>query len=293
VPLILIFGATGRVGGATLKALDALADSQRPSIRVFARRPEAVPRTTHRIEVVVGDLDDKATLLAALSGVDSLLLVTSDDRDQIAREKAVIAAAVAARRPRIVKLSAITAAVSPRVSFGKIHGEIEDELRATGLPCTILRPTMFFQSIELFADPVGKSSRLIAPAGRGRVAMIDIADVAEIAAKVLIEKGHDGRIYTLTGSSAPTFAEIASALSFETARDIRYVSPPLFVARTMMAFAGGMDWWLAGQVAELFAAIRNDAESAVCDDAATLLGRPPITLASYIESRRDFWLARQ
>lgn len=288
---VLIFGTTGRVGGATLAALDALPDDQCPKIRVFVRRPQAVPTTRHTIETSVGTLDDAGPLRRAFDGIDTAFLVTGDDRNQVAMERAVIIAAAASGRPRIVKLSAITAGLTPPASFGKFHGAVEDDLRGSGLPFTILRPTMFFQSLELFADPVKKAGRLIAPSETGAVSFVDLRDVAAIAAKTLVEPGHEGKTYTLTGAAALTMADVAVALSIALDRTVRHVSPPLMVGRVMMRLAGGMDWWLAGQVTDLFAAIRRDAESEVSDDVARLTGRAPISLKAYLADRADFWSA--
>jgi NAD(P)H dehydrogenase (quinone) len=292
-PTVLIIGATGRVGAAVLAALDALPEADRPHLRALARRPDAVAPTTNPIAIVAGDLRDTSTLKSAISGVDTIFLMTGDSRDQVSLERGVIAEAVSAGRPRIVKLSAITAGLPARPSFGAFHGAIEDDLRASGLPFTILRPAMFFQSLELFADPVKSANRLIAPAGSGSVAMIDIADVAAVATSVITQPDHEGKIYTLTGAAAPTMADVAAALSKAMGRTISYISPPLLMARLMMRFAGGMDWWLSGQIVDLFSAIRKGAEAEISGDVPPLLGRPQISLETYFVSRLDFWLERR
>jgi uncharacterized protein YbjT (DUF2867 family) len=291
-PSVLVTGATGRVGGAVLAALEMLPDEVRPQIRVFARRPEAIPSTSLATTVVQGDLRDGKALSAACRGVDTIFLMTGDSRDQVELECGVIDVAKAQGRSRIVKLSAITAGLPDRPSFGALHGQIEDYLRESGLPFTILRPTMFFQSLELFAGPVKSANRLIAPAGQGTIAMVDIADVAAASVRVMIEPGHDGQTYTLTGATAPAMADVATALSKTMGHKIAYMSPPLFAARLMMRFAGGMDWWLSGYVSALFAAIQKGAEADISDDAARLIGRRQIDLEAYLANRADFWLDR-
>jgi uncharacterized protein YbjT (DUF2867 family) len=289
-PTVLVIGATGRVGVAVLTALDALPAAHRPHIRALARRPDAVAATSNPISIVTGDLRDASALKSAITGVDTIFLMTGDSRDQVALECGVIAAAVAAGRPRIVKLSAITAGLPARPSFGALHGAIEDDLRASGLPFTILRPTMFFQSLELFAGPIKSANRLIAPAGLGAVAMIDIADVAAVATCVITQPNHDRKTYTLTGAAALTMVDVAGALSKNSGRAISYINPPLPIARLMMYFAGGMDWWLSGKITDLFGAIRQGAEAVVHHDVQALLGREPVSIETYISNRSDFWL---
>jgi uncharacterized protein YbjT (DUF2867 family) len=290
-PSVLIVGATGRVGTTALAALDSLPDSSRPQITVYVRRPEAVPATRHPLALVKGDIGNETTLISALAGMDAVLLITGDTRDQVMLERGVIAAARAVGGPRIVKLSAITAGLSPRASFGRFHGLVEDELHASGLPFTILRPTMFFQSLELFAGPVKKSGQLIVPSKQGAVSFVDVHDVGAVAAHVLSSDGHEGKTYTLTGRTAWTMGEVADALSHCIERPIRHTSPPLPLARLMMRLSGDMDWWLSGMVAELFVAIRGGAESMVTSDLATILGRSPTTLEDYLGIRRAFWSA--
>ena len=47
----------------------------------------------------------------------------------------------------------------------------------------------------------------------GKIAMIDVRDVAAVAAAALTEDGHEGKTYTITGPQAVTFDEAARELS--------------------------------------------------------------------------------
>jgi uncharacterized protein YbjT (DUF2867 family) len=288
---ILILGGTGRVGGATLRQLMRLPAERQPYVHLLSRQPERLPALTLPHVVHRGGIEDQAALHGALCGVDAVLLVTGDNPWQVEREGRVIDAARRAGRPRIVKISAIIAGRRPRVSFGRLHGEIEDRIRRSGLRYTILRPSFFYQSLELFAQPLRKG-RLVAPAGGGRIAFIDVNDVGAIAAKVLTECEHNRATYDLTGPRAWSMSEVAEAFACSLERHVRYVSPPLLAARLTMKLAGGMDWWLSGQVTELFAAIQAGAEGRVAADAANLLGRKPLDLQDYIAASRQFWSTR-
>ncbi len=287
---ILIFGPTGRVGSATLRAIDESAGATNIRRVLFSRTPPTIlaPFETH----IAGSLDDRAALTRAMSGIDRILLITADSPRQLAWEKAVVdAAARSDARPFIVKISAITAAMTPPMSFGIMHKAAEDHLRQSGLAYCIIRPTMFLQSLEYFLDPVQKMGKIIAAAGSGAVSFVDLDDVGAAAATVLCEgpEQHAGRTYTVTGPQAHTFADVAAALSETLGRSIRHISPPPLLARPLLKIGARMDWWLAGQVAQLFAAIRQGGEAAVTDDIATLLGRPPGTLAAYLAANTDVW----
>ena len=108
-------------------------------------------------------------------------------------------------RPHVIKLSAQSAGLTPPVSFGTMHREAETAVEQSGLPYTILRPTFFQQSLLLFAEDVAKKKRIIAPVGSGRVAMVDVSDVARTAAAVVCRDDHYNKTYVLTGPSAHSF----------------------------------------------------------------------------------------
>lgn len=285
---VLILGATGRVGGAALRALARLDIDRRPDIRVLARHPERLPMLDAAYDVHKGAIEDATSLDAALKGVDAVLLVTGDSPRQVDIECRVIDAATRAGRPHVVKVSAITAGMTPRASFGQTHGAIEDVLRRSGLSYTILRPTFFFQSLELFAEPVRRTKRLIAPAGDGPIAFIDVDDVGIIAARALVEPSPHNATYDLTGPAAWRLSEVAAALGDRLGHPVTYISPPLLLARAMM-LAGGMSLWLSGQVTALFGAIRRGAEARVTGDAEQLLGRRLRDLHSYLDATLGTW----
>lgn len=285
---LLLFGATGQVGGACLRALAGEAGHLRPRVRLVVRRPERLPVVDLPIEVRRGGIEDRAFLESVLMGIDAVLLVTGDDRRQVELETQVIEAAARGGRPRIVKISALTAGLDPRVSFGRAHGAIEDRLKASGVPHTVLRPSFFFQSLELFAPTVRRHRRLIVPAADGAIAFVDLRDVGAAAARALLDPGDDGRTYTLTGAQAWRLDEVAGALAARLGHAVGYSSPPLPVARAMM-LASGMGWWLSGRVIELFAAVRAAAEAQVADDLNRLLGRPALGLDDYLASSWRSW----
>ncbi len=289
----LILGPTGRVGGAVVAALRASGDSDtQRRYRLFCRQPPMMSAVDQHI---AGSLDDPSAISRALDGVDRLLLVTGDDPQQLARESAVIdAAAASVMRPFVVKISAITAAMRPPMSFGVMHRAAEDRLIASGLPFAIVRPAMFYQSLEYFMDPVQSMGKIIAAAGTGRVGLVDLADVGAAAAALLVggPERFAGRMITATGPQSLSFGDVARALSDTIGRSIRHVSPPSLLARPLLKFGAGMDWWLAGQVAALFAAIRMGGEDLVSHDLPVLIGRPVRTLADYLNDNRTLWSAK-
>ncbi|WP_052668756.1 NAD(P)H-binding protein [Nitriliruptor alkaliphilus] len=278
---ILVTGATGRVGSALLPRLRGMEHR----VIAITRRPAALPGLRGRgAEAVVADLRQPRALCDLLAEVDAVFLSTPDAPDQDRLEAAVIAAAGTSGEPHVVKLSAQSAGLLPPRSFGVYHRRSEEALEASGLPYTILRPTLFLQSLLLFARDVARRRKLIAPAGAGRIAMVDVDDVAAAAAVALGTRDHRGRIYTLTGPAAHSFSDVASQLSDELGHRVGYVSPPPLVARVMLPIAMKMPRWQAKLVVDLFDALRTGAQEMVSGDVATLTGRPAAPLDNFVRA---------
>jgi uncharacterized protein YbjT (DUF2867 family) len=114
---------------------------------------------------------------------------------------------------------------------------------------------------------------LLLPMEDARIAMIDIGDIAEVAATVLTSPGHAGKIYPLTGPEALSMAEVAEKLSAATGKRIQYINvAPDEVKRAQLA--AGMPPFTADALAELFAERRKGKESQVSPIIPTILGRP-------------------
>lgn len=108
------------------------------------------------------------------------------------------------------------------------HHTVERHLRAGPAGWTILRPGFFAQNIgDAYRQDIVNDDRIFLPAGSGRVAFLDVRDLAEVAANALINPAdYRGQTYTLTGLEAYSFTEVAGILSQELSgsedRTIRY-----------------------------------------------------------------------
>ena len=227
----VVFGATGAVGSHVLRELVG----RGAAVRAFTRDPGRLPGG---VEPARGDLDDAATVRAALDGADRVLLCTPNDPRQVERETGVIDAAVAAGVTRLVKISAVVARPGSPSAFADAHGRIEEHLRASGLPSVVLRPGFYMSNLLAAAATIRDTGRFFLPGADAKVAMTDPRDVAAVAAAVLTGDGHEGRTYTVTGPAALTCAEVAVELSAALRRPVEYVGVPDEVARAAMRDAG-------------------------------------------------------
>ncbi|MEM0955915.1 MAG: NAD(P)H-binding protein [Pseudomonadota bacterium] len=277
---VLLLGATGRVGGETLSRLCSANPSCR--IRLLSRqaRPPGLPAS---IEFITGAMTSSSTMDRALENVNSLLLVSADHPAMAEQEIAVVRAAATRGGIRVVKISAMTAGLNKRRAFGIQHGAVEDSLRDNGLPFVILRPTFFYQSLALFAEPI-KKGFLPAATGKGAIGFVDLNDVASAAARTLLDDHWDGNTFTLTGPDSLSMAEVASTISRHTSRRVRHLRPPAPLMKLLLRVVGGLDPWLAGQVVDLMRCCAEGAEDLVTDDVNTLTGVRPTSFAEYLSA---------
>jgi uncharacterized protein YbjT (DUF2867 family) len=269
---MLVFGATGNVGSAAVAELDR----RGVPVRAFVRDPSRAPD----VEKAVGDLDDPGSVKAALEGVDRVLLAASTDPRQVERETGVIDAAAAAGVSLIVKVSDLGAQAGSPVPGSDWNGRVQEHLARSGVPHVVLRCAYLMSNLFGAADGVRNAGTLFAPAGDGRVAMIDPRDVGAVAAVVLAGSGHDGRTYQLTGPDAVSFAEVAAAIGAATGRPVAYADLPPDAARAALTEAGLPDW-LVTQLGLVHELVRQGVMAGTTDVVAALTGRPARTVADF------------
>ncbi len=279
---IWVSGATGTVGGEVVRTL-----LKQGGVEVLAatRRPSDAPALPNVRWVGVDQAGGAKPAL--LEGVDAAFLNSPPGyADQYAVLSPWIRAATQAGVGRVVLLSAQGVDAHESIPFRRA----ELELEASGLRHHILRPSWFMQNFHTFwGEGVRRSGVLEVPGGDARVGFIDARDIADVAAKLLMNDAGANGTHVLTGAEALTHAEAATVLSRETGHTIRYVDavPAAFEATLVGA---GLPQDYATLLVNLFAAVRAGAAATPTRDVLTLLGRPPRTLAGYA---RDYRTALQ
>jgi uncharacterized protein YbjT (DUF2867 family) len=278
--MILVTGATGQHGKALLRLLSARGVGARALVRSPAKA-EAIAALPH-VEIVHGDMARPDTLAGALQGVDRAILISSATPDMQDVQFNFIEAAHKAGVKHVVKFSGIAPNLDSSFRFARMHGEIEKRLEASGMAFTHLRPGEFMTVYFRQVPNIVTKGALFLPMEDARIASIDIGDIAEVAAKVLTESGHAGKIYSLTGPEALSMADVAARLSAATGKTIRYVNVPPEEARKAQ-LAAGMPPFLADALFELFAERRKGMEARVWPDSERLLGRRPTSFQDFAD----------
>lgn len=270
--MIFVLGATGKVGRALVPALlDTGA-----VVRALTRDP-AKARIDPRAETVRGDLGT-ADLPALLDGADRVFVLTQGHSAD--REAAVAHAAARAGVTHLVKLSTSGVHFGQNDPITRGHAEAEEAIRTAGPKWTILRPGAFMDNRFAWLRSIREENAVYAPEGDPASALVHVRDIAAVATLALTTSGHEGATYELTGGEALTTAEQVAILSEAIGRPVKYVEEPESAARERMLRKYG---WPAEAVDGFFALKRESAahEHVVFDTVERLLGRPPLTFATW------------
>lgn len=275
--MIAIVGSTGNTGAALARLLHTRGVPFRALSRDPARARAALGEGVEivgvpRPEDLVAGLRGAERVYAALGGTPQLLEV----------ERAVIDAARAAGVRHLVKLSGVEVDPAP-AQIQRIHAAAEAHLVASGLDWTILGANFFFQNLLAFAGAV-RQGVLPMPTGAGRAAMVDVEDIAAVAAAALTEPGHEGRRYRVNGPEALDHAEVAAILARVTGREVRFLDLPGPAWEASLVGAGLPDW-LAAQLTDIYTRFFGQpGAAALSPDVERVLGRPGRTLAAWAEA---------
>ena len=276
--LIVVTGASGRLGGRIARRLAA----EGLSLRLVVRDPSRAPDLPGA-SVAVAEYGDRYAVRRALDGAETVLMVSaSESVDRVDRHRAFIDAAADAGAGHLVYTSFVGAAPDSVFTLARDHWATEQHLRASGLTWTFLRDNLY---ADFLPQMVGEDGVIRGPAGDGRVAVVAQDDIVDAAVAVLRDPApHAGRTYDLTGPEALSFAEMAEIITAQTGRAVRYHDETLEEAYASRSHYGAPDWQVDAWVST-YTAVASGEVSAVSPDVPRLTGRPATSLAELLASR--------
>ncbi|MFN8440273.1 MAG: NmrA family NAD(P)-binding protein [Caldilineaceae bacterium] len=218
--MILITGASGKTGRAVVGKLAGSGQT----VCALVRRPEQREALLQSgvNEVIVGDLASQADLALATRGVTAIYHICPNMHPgEVGIGQSLIEAARSNGVRRIVYHSVL----HPQTQAMPHHWNklrVEELLFESGLEFTILQPCAYMQNVLAYRKSIVDEGRYRVPyAIETRIGMVDLNDVAEVAAKVLTEAGHSGAIYELASSEALSQSEVAQILSETLGRPVQ------------------------------------------------------------------------
>ena len=242
---IAVVGATGNTGRAVVKELRQLGQDPLCVVRNADKAREVLGANA---KTAIAELMDRAALAKALSGIDSVFLVTGHNPQMGEQQGNVIEAAAQAGVKHLVRLSAgraVAAADSP-TRVGRAHHAVDEKMRGGKIGWTILRPGLFMQNVMAQASAIKSESKIVMPyAADFPLALIDVRDTGAVAARILIAPAaHAGKTYEFTGALT-NYGEFAEMFSQVLGRKISYVGVSVEQNEQAMKARGMPDWLIA------------------------------------------------
>jgi uncharacterized protein YbjT (DUF2867 family) len=280
---ILITGSTGNVGYPLIQNFPDKARLRAATINP-ARDPA---KLGEEIECVYFDFADASTYGPALGDVQKIFLLRPP---QITDVKNTFVPFIEAARQAGVQHIVFLSLVGVEKNRVVPHAKIEDALRASGIPWTMLRASFFMQNLNTtHRQEIKEQNEIAVPVGKGKTSFVDTRDLAAVAAKALLEDGHEYQNYTLTGAEALDYYEVAEIFSEVLGREIRYTNPSLFRFWRMARRRGTPRGFVLVMIA-LYTLTRFGMAKEISPQLGQLLGRPPTSLRQYVEDYRESWL---
>ncbi|NEI57863.1 NAD(P)H-binding protein [Rhizobium leguminosarum] len=219
---ILVTGATGNVGRQVVEHLV----KRGADVRALVRDPSKADFPAG-VSVAQGDFLDVDSLRNAMSGVSTLFLLNAVVPDEFTQALIALNVARSAGIERIVYLSVIHADVYVNVPHFAGKFGVERMIEQMGFKATILRPAYFIQNDLTVKDVITGYGAYPMPVGAKGLAMIDVRDIADIAALELLRRERAAEPLALdrinlVGPETLTGTDIAAIWSDVLARPIRY-----------------------------------------------------------------------
>lgn len=270
---IAITGATGQLGRLAIAALKARGASPVALARDPAKAAD--------LGVEARAFDYTRPDPAALKGVETLVLVSSNDfNERAGQHRNVIAAAKQAGVKRMLYTSILKGDASPMI-LAQDHIATEAAIKSSGIPATILRNGWYTENYTGALGAAVQHGAIIGAAGEGRVNSAARKDYAEAIAVTALDASHAGKVYELAGDAAHSGADLAATVARAAGKPVTYVSmSQADYAQALVGF--GLPEGFAQVLADSDA---RAGEGALADDSRTLsrlIGRPTTPIAETI-----------
>lgn len=285
---VLITGATGHLGTATIDFL--LAKNKKDNIVALARNEDkAASLIAKGVEVRIGNYDDHNSLLQAMKGVETMLLISSSE---MTKSRAIHHInAIKAAKENGVKHIIYTGLIrtlddptSPLWFIAKDHVETEEYLKNSGISYTLFENGFYMDMLmDFVGNNVLETKTIFVPAGKGKINFVLRKEIAEALANVLTTTGHENKTYNIGVEQPVSFDEIAGYITDITGVSIHYASPtPDAYIQTLIKH--GAPEIYARMFSAFAMAFAANTLNVPTTDLTNLLGRKPTSVYQFLNS---------
>ena len=270
---ILVTGVRGKTGAPLAELLAA-----RPDVEVLGGSSDPSSVTADGVRPTAFSWDDASGWASATAGIDAVYVVRPDRPD--APDLVASLLDVTAPQTRVVLLSEQAA---DQIAPDGWAPRVEAAVRDSGRNWTIVRPSWFMQVFtdpRYYRDRLADTGELPFASGGASVAWIDAGDIAAVAERALLDDGHAGRVYELSGPAALSLPRTAELLARGVGRPVvhREISIDDVVA--------GTEGFERDLTTLTFERVRAGTFAVVTDAVERVTGRPARTLDAFLADSR-------
>lgn len=276
---ILITGATGHVGVETIRFLFEYKSGEEVIAAVRnVDKSKGLLTDFSGLKYRQFDFENAESYDSAFEGIDTLFLLRPP---QIADVDKVFRPMVgAAWRSGIQKVVLLSVQGADRMSYIP-HAKIEKLLLASGMEYVFLRPSYFMQNLTTTLADDMQAGRIVLPAGKAKFNWVEVANVGEVAAKVLLDFDHyKNQALEITGSENLSFDEAVSIINSTLGTNLQYESPNLLKFYRYKRKQGVPKAMVVVMILLHFLP-RFQQPPRISDNYLNITGKDPTTLAEY------------
>ena len=136
---------------------------------------------------------------------------------------------------------------------------------------------------------IQEHNEIFLPAGKGKTSFIDVRDIASVAVKALTESGHSDRAYSLTGSEALDYYQVAEIFTEVLGKPILYTNPSMLKFAISM-YKRGLDPQFIAVMIGIYTTAKLGFAGKLTTDTQEILQRAPISLRQFVEDYQGCWV---
>jgi uncharacterized protein YbjT (DUF2867 family) len=282
----LVIGGTGTIGS---RVVSRLAERGEP-IRVATRSTEKTHKLPSVATGVVADLEDPASLLAALQGIERVVLITPLDPNEARMGTNAVRAARESGVRRLVYLSVHQVHRCPEAPHFRSKIEIQKAIEDSGIPFTLIMPNNFFQNDDRMQAAIVEHGVYPQPIGGVGINRVDAGDVADAIVTAVTTPGHEGEHYPVVGPDTLTGEMVATIYTQHLRRPIQYIGDDLEAWKRLVR--DQLPPWLVEDLEIMLRFFQREGLKATDADfakQARVLGHPPRAFDDYAEAMAKLW----
>jgi len=276
---VLVTGASGNVGQYVIQNL---LKNNETIVAAGTNTQKLKLMFSDEIEVVEFDFTRPETFENALKDIDRVFLM----RPPHLGKPTDLYPFLDAVKKHSIKLIAFLSLMGIEKNTIPPHYKIEKRIEELGIPYAHIRPGFFMQNISgIHAEEVKTKDMIYVPAGYSKTSFIDASDIGLAIATILHNSNqHINTKYTLTGSEALDYYQIATILSKVLDRKISYAKPSYLKYRSYYINQRNFDKAYVNVTIALYFMTRMGTAKSITNDFFNLVGKEPNRFEDFVRN---------